>query len=238
MKHALEDLHIDIMVVASAAALASQYLRRRYRLQSTYRGSDGGDGDGGGGNGGLQQGASRKSTAASLRGFSVAPAAPIAAGELQRSRRWVGRRASGRSGKGGVKTVLLSVTCIHLANKYHAGCDDPVAGFGASVKLHSVIKLGEWGGRSGGAMMKSPSGDTRVRTEGGERSDVASWPYLKHVLHIPGAAFMCHCLHLNTFGHGRFSAKTFHGGPCSHCSSGFAYDTCRTAARSGRVRAG
>lgn len=47
MKYALEDLHIDTIVVASAAALASQYLRRRYRLRSTSRGS------GGGGSGGV-----------------------------------------------------------------------------------------------------------------------------------------------------------------------------------------
>ena len=153
MKHALEDLHIDTMVVASAAALASQYLRRRYRLRLTCRGDDGSGGCGGGGGGGNsdpQRGASRKSAAASLRASSAAPAAPVAAGELQRGRRWFGRRTSGGSGKGGVKTVLLSVTCIHLATKYHAGCDEAVAGFGASVKLHSVIKLGEPGGGGGG----------------------------------------------------------------------------------------
>ena len=172
MKHALEDLHIDTMVVASAAVLASQYLRRRYWLRSTYRGSVGGDGGGVGDNSDLHRGSSRKSAAASLRAFSAAPAAHVAAGDVKGGRRRVGRRASGRSGKGGVKTVLLSVTCIHLATKYHAGCDDPVAGFGARIKLNSVIKLGEWGGGSGGAVTKSPSGGARERAEGGKRSDV------------------------------------------------------------------
>ena len=147
MKHALEDLHIDATVVASAATLASQYLRRRYRLRSTCRNGGGGDSGGSGdGNSNPQSGASRKSAAVSLLASYDAPAAAgtTAARGLQRGRRLSrGRSSGGGSGKSDVKVVLLSVTCIHLAKKYHASCDEEVAGFGASVKWHRVLKLGE-----------------------------------------------------------------------------------------------
>lgn len=122
MRHALEDLHIDAVVVASAATLALQYLRRRYGFPSSRC-------VGGGGGGGKR--------AASKSSVTLPPTRVSPRGGRQPR----GRRLNENGGR--VAVVLLSVTCLHLASKYHCVHEEKVASLGTRLNPQKIFKLGE-----------------------------------------------------------------------------------------------
>lgn len=118
MKSALEYRHVDAQVVASATTLALRWLQRRHLYPSLVSSPD------------------------AMNGTTVSNNAHRRQQKQQQQR---GRRRRRRSGVGGVglpPLELLSMTCLHLASKYHTQ-DSVLEDFGSSVDRPEVHALGK-----------------------------------------------------------------------------------------------
>lgn len=140
MKHAFEDLHLDALVVASAASLALRYLRRP---QSTSAKEKTPPDDGNS----LPEPCHRKNGVADSNSASAASAASsFAAHSSQGNRTAVNVVDGGSRGERGVTVKQLAVTTLHLASKYHQVYEEEVVNFGVRLSPDRVYKLGEEGG--------------------------------------------------------------------------------------------
>lgn len=141
MKCALEDLHIDAIIVASATTLALKYLRRRSLFSLVESLHHNGPAAGDLANNHRQQrvtlgnDVSRPSTSAKAAASDITSSRGMQRFGSQ-NQRWGRRKINQRA-------VLISVTCLHLASKYHSVHKESVANFGTRLNPEKVFQLGE-----------------------------------------------------------------------------------------------
>ncbi|CAN0122413.1 unnamed protein product, partial [Ectocarpus fasciculatus] len=127
MKSALEDRHIDPQVVASATTLALRWLQRRHLYPSLVSSSP----------------SAMKDTAVSNNAHRQRRRRQQPKQQQQQQQRRRRRRRSDGGGAGLPPLELLSMTCLHLASKYHT--QDSVLvleDFGSSIHRPEVHALG------------------------------------------------------------------------------------------------
>lgn len=138
MKHAFEDLRVDAIVISSASTLALQYISNHHGLPSLRKGEH----NGGRGRA-MNNGDGRQRSIASQDSSSLfipnAGESHLRRNALQRPR---GRGIGILSKDGSVVIPLLSVTCIHLASKYHNVHAQRVANYGTRLNPMRVFQLG------------------------------------------------------------------------------------------------